>query len=104
MCVLRVALSAGDEMMKIEPASSFYRHKEGRSTRTGGGKSSSSPRIGGTQWVTTVESTLWDTEEHGAGRGGCPGSRPWSCGDHAGVLVAPVGVVVVAVEGTTPHA
>jgi hypothetical protein len=28
---------------------------------------------------------------------------PWSCGDHAGVLVAPVGVVVVAVEGAVLH-
>ena len=27
----------GDEIVKIEPASSFYRHKEGRSTRTRGG-------------------------------------------------------------------
>jgi len=28
-----------DEIVKIEPASSFYRHKEGRSTCTGGGRS-----------------------------------------------------------------
>ena len=39
-------------------------------------KSSSSPRIWGAQWVTTVKSTLWGTEEHGAGRGGCPGRCP----------------------------
>jgi len=51
-----------------------------------GKKSSSSPRIGGAQWVTTVESTLWGAEEHGAGRGGCPGSRP----------------VVAPAEGTVP--
>ena len=28
------------------------------------------------------------------------GSRPWPCGDRAGVLVAPAGGVVVAVGGT----
>ena len=67
-----------------------------------GKKSSSSPRIGGAQWVTTVESTLWGAEEHGVGRGGCPGSHPWSCGDHAGILAAPAGGMVALVEGTVP--
>ena len=67
-----------------------------------GKKSSSSPRIGGAQWVTTVESTLWGTEEHGAERGGCPESRPWSCGDHTGVLAAPAGGMVAPVEGIVP--
>ena len=56
------------------------------STCTGRSKVVVFPRIGGTQWVTTIESTLWGTEEHGARRGGCPGSHPWSCGDHAGIL------------------
>ena len=32
------------------------------------------------------------------------GSRPWSCGDRAGVLVATAGGVVVAVGGTVPQA
>ena len=40
------------------------------------------------------------TVGYGAGRG----SRPWSCGDHAGVLAAPAGGVVVAVGGTVPQA
>ena len=46
--------------LKTEPASPFYRHKEGRYTCTGRSrKSSSSPRIAGVQWSSTVESTLW---------------------------------------------
>jgi len=65
-------------------------------------KSLSSSRIRGAEWVITIESTLWGTEEHGAGRGGCPGSRPWPCGDHADVLAAPTGGTVVPVEGTVP--
>ena len=32
-----------------------------------------SPRIGGVQWSTTVESTLWSTGDHGAGRAGILG-------------------------------
>ena len=35
-----------------------------------------------------------------AGYGAWRGSRPWPCGDRAGVLVAPAGGVVVAVGGT----
>ena len=31
-------------------------------------------------------------------------AAPWSCGYCAGVLMAPVGVVVVVVEGTVLHA
>ena len=31
---------------------------------------------------------------------GYPGQRPWPCGDCVGVLTAPAGGVVVAVEGT----
>ena len=42
------------------------------------------------------------TVGYGAGRGSRPGHRPWSCGDRAGVLAAPVGSVVVAVAGTVP--
>ena len=45
---------------KGKPVSSFYRHKEGRCTCTGRSqKSSSSPRIAGVQWSSTVGSTLW---------------------------------------------
>ena len=40
------------------------------------------------------------TVGNGAGRD----SRPWSCGDCAGVLATPVGIVVVTVEGTVLHA
>ena len=40
------------------------------------------------------------TVGYGAGRG----SRPWSCGDRAGVLAAPAGGVVVAVGGTVLQA
>ena len=97
-------MCVNDEIVeKMVPTSPFYRHKEGQSTCTGRSKkSSSSPQIGGAQWVTTVESTLWGTEEHGAGRGGCHGSRPRSCGDHAGVLAASAGGMVAPVEGTIP--
>ena len=35
-------------------------------------KSSSSPRIGEVQWSAIVESTLWSTGEHDAGRGSHP--------------------------------
>jgi len=49
---------------------------------------SSSSRIAGVQWSSTVG--------NGAGRG----SRPWSCGDCAGVLAAPAGGVVVTMGGT----
>ena len=59
-----------------ESASSFYRHKEGRSTCTGRSKVVVFSPNQGWQWVTTVESTLWGTEDHGAGHGGCPGRRP----------------------------
>ena len=40
------------------------------------------------------------TVGHGVGRGSCPGYRPWSCGDRAGVLPAPAGGVVVSVGCT----
>ena len=40
------------------------------------------------------------TGDRDTGRGSCPGRRPWPCGDRAGVLAAPAGGVVVAVEGT----
>ena len=46
-------------LVKIEPASPFYRHKEGRCTCTGRSqKSSSFSRIAGVQWSITVESIL----------------------------------------------
>ena len=44
----------------------------------------------------TVGYSIW--------RGSRPGRRPWSCRDHAGVLVAPAGGVVVAVGGTVLQA
>ena len=43
----------------------MYRREGGRSRRL--------PRIGGVQWSTTVESTLWSTGDHGAGRAGVLG-------------------------------
>ena len=90
-------------MEKTEPTSPFYRLKEGQCTCTGGGVIVP-PRIGGVQWPTTVESTLCRTGEWGVGRGGRLGSRLSSCGDHAGVLAAPVGGMVAPVEGTVPCA
>ena len=39
------------------------------------------------------------TVGYGVWHGSRPGRRPWPCGDCAGVLVAPAGVVAVAVEG-----
>ena len=71
-CGDRPSVRCSDERL----ASSFYRHKEGRCTCTGGQKSSSSPRIGGMQWTFTVESTLCGTGDHGARRGSCPGRCP----------------------------
>ena len=50
------------------------------------------PRIAEVQWSDTVGSTLWE----GGGRRNRPGYRPWSCGDHAGVLPAPACCAVVA--------
>src|SRR6185312_15027097 len=44
------------------------------------------------------------TVGYGARRGSRPGHRPWSCEDHAGVLVAPTGGVVVPVRGTVLQA
>ena len=45
---------------KIEPASPFYRHKEGAVyTYRREEKSSSFPRVAGVQWSSTIESTLW---------------------------------------------
>ena len=47
-------------MEKIEPASPFYGHKEGRCTCTGRSrKSSSFSRIAGVQWSSTVGNALW---------------------------------------------
>ena len=41
---------------------------------------------------------------YGAWCGSRHGRRPWPCGDHAGVLIAPVGGVAVAVGGTVLQA
>ena len=76
MCSASYVCVNDDIVEKMVPASPFYRHKEGRSTCMGRSKVVVLPRIGGAQWVTTVESTLQVTEEHGTGRGGCPGRRP----------------------------
>ena len=40
------------------------------------------------------------TAGYGVWHGSRPGHRPWPCGDRAGVIVAPTGVVVAPVEGT----
>ena len=85
---------------KIEPASLFYRHKEGRSTCTGGGRSRrSSPNWGRTVDAYCRKYTVghWRSWRRACG---CPEHRPWPCGDRTGVLAAPAGVVVIAVEGT----
>ena len=58
------------------------------------------PNRGGT----VVEHCGKYTVRYGAERGSHPGHRPWSCGDHAGVLAAPAGGVVVAVGGTVLQA
>ena len=39
------------------------------------------------------------TVGYGVGCGSRPRHRPWSCGDRAGILIAPAGGVVVAVGG-----
>ena len=62
-------------------------------------KSSSSPNRGGA----VVEHCRKYTVGDGVGRGSHPGYRPWSCGDCAGVRLAPVGSAVVAVGCTVFH-
>ena len=59
-------------------------------------KSSFSPNRGGA----VVEHCRKYTMGHGIGRCSRPGYRLRSCGDHAGVLPAPAGGVVVAVGCT----
>ena len=59
-----------------------------------------SPNRGGT----VVSYCRKYTVGYGVWRGNHPGRRPWPCGDRAGVLVAPAGGVVVAVEGTVLQA
>ena len=56
-----------------------------------------SPRIAGVQWSNTVGSTLWGMA---SGAAVVLDIVRWSCGDHAGVLPAPAGGVVVAVGRT----
>ena len=86
---------------KGKPASSFYRHKEGRCTCTGDhGNRRLLPESRGA----VVEHYGKYTVGYGAWRGSRPGHRPWSCGDRAGVLAAPAGSVVVAVGGTVLQA
>ena len=87
-------------MDKTETASPFYRHKKGRCTYTGGGRSHrSSPNWGCTVVDYCIKYTA-STGDRGTGRVSCPGHRPWPCEERAGVLAAPAGGVLVAVEGT----
>ena len=61
--VLRVIRVDDDEIVQkmCPPPPSIDTRRGGVHVR-GELKSSSSPRIGGAQWVTTVENTLWATE------------------------------------------
>ena len=90
-------LPNGPTPLKGKPASPFYRHKEGHYTCTGIVEVIVfSPNRGGA----VVEQCGKYTVGNDARRG----SRPWSCGDFAGVLAAPAGGVVVAVGGTVLQA
>ena len=87
-------------MDKIEPASLFYRHKEGRCTCTRGGRSRrSSPNRGCTvaEYCRKYTVPHWRVRRRACSHPGC---CPWTCGDRTGVLAAPAGGMVVAVEGT----
>ena len=88
-------------MEKIEPASLFYRHKEGRCTCTGGGRSR---RFSPNQGRTVNNYCRKYTARYGVWRGSHSRRHPWPCGDRAGVLVAPAGSVVVAIGGTVLQA
>jgi hypothetical protein len=55
-------------MEKIEPASPFIDTRRGGVHVREGEEVAVSPRIGGAQRTTTVDSTLWDTGDHSAGR------------------------------------
>ena len=85
---------------EIKHASSFYRHKEGRCICTGRSRKSSSspPNRGGA----VIKHCRKYTVGYGVWRGSRPGRRPWPSGDHAGILAAPAGGVVVPVESTIP--
>ena len=54
--------------MKIESAPPFIDIRRGRVHVQEGEEVAVPPRIGGAQWSTTVESTLWGSEDHGTGR------------------------------------
>jgi len=89
------------DSLEGKPASSFYSHKEGWRARVGKcGSRRFPPNRGGT----VAEHCRKYTVGYGAWRGYCPGCRPWSCGNRAGVRAAPVGDVTVAVEGTVLQA
>ena len=62
----------------------------------GSWKLSSSPELRGA----VVEHCGKYTVGYSTGRDSHPGHRPWSCGDRAGILVAPAGGMVVVVGGT----
>ena len=84
-------------MEKTEPASPFYRHKEGGvHVQEIAEVIVFSPNRGGA----VVEHYGKYTVGYGTGRGSHPGYRPWSCGDRAGVLPALAVGVVVAVGCT----
>ena len=87
---------------KIKLASSFYRCKEARCTCTGE-VVVFSPNRGRAMAEYYRKYTVphWRVRHRVCSRPGC---RPWSCGDRAGILVAPAGGMVVAVEGIVPCA
>ena len=88
-------------MEKTETASPFYRHKEGRCTCTGGGRSRRSSLNRGRAVANYCGKYTVDTGDRGTGRGSRHGRRPWPYGDRADVLAAPAGGVVVAVEDSS---
>ena len=105
MCVCVDERVNGWKAMSVEvPASSFYRHKEGRSTCMGRSEvvvfsPNRECAVDDHCWKYTVEywrawRRAWQLSW----------AAPWSRGDRAGVLLTPVSVVVVAVEGTVLHA
>jgi hypothetical protein len=103
VCVLRVALSVGDEMGGSPPPP-FIDTRRGEVHVRGDRSSRRLPpnkgcAVAGYYWKYTVG--YWRVRRRAWK---LSWAAPWSCGDRAGILVAHVGVVVVAVEGTVLHA
>jgi len=95
-----VLCSTGSLPPKIEPASPFI------DTRRGGIHAQEIAEVvvlslnrGGA----VVEHCRKCTMGYDVRRGSHPGHRPWPCGDHAGVLTALEGGVVVPVESIVPR-